>query len=111
MAPVIQKVNAQTMLNASATSAATAIQMATPATGGVPKVAPGSPVDGVLMAVSAEIAVVSGAMASVFVGKGPEVQAATTDGVMRFQNQDEQNQQLLQQVASEATSQGPIYTI
>lgn len=110
MAPVI-KVNAQTMLNASATSAATAIQMATPASGGLPKITPGSPVDGVLMAVSADVAVVSNAMATVFVGQGPRVQTATTDGVMRFQNQDEQNQQLLQQVATEATAQGPTYTV
>ncbi len=110
MAPVI-KVNAQTMLSAKATSVATAMQMAQPATAGVPKIAAGSPVDGVLMAVSADIAVVSTALASVFVGQGPKVEAATTDGVMRFQNQDEQNQQLLQQVANEATAQGPTYTL
>lgn len=110
MAPVI-KVNAETMLNAGGTSAATAIQMATPAVGGLPKITPGSPVDGVLMAVSAEDAVVSHAMTSVFVGQGPEVQTATTDGVMRFQNQDGQNQQLLRQVADEATAQGATYTV
>jgi len=94
MAPVI-KVDAQTMLNA----------------GGLPKITPGSPVDGVLMAVSAEDAVVSHALASVFVGQGPEVQTATTDGVMRFQNQDGQNQQLLRQVADEAKAQGATYTV
>ncbi|BCI84757.1 hypothetical protein MTY66_63820 (plasmid) [Mycolicibacterium sp. TY66] len=110
MAPVI-KVNAQTMLSAKATSVATAMQMAQPAAGGVPKIAPGSPVDGVLMAVSADIAVVSTALASVFVGQGPKVETATTDGVMRFQNQDEQSQQLLRQVGESATASGTVYTL
>ena len=70
-----------------------------------------APVDGVLMAVSADIAVVSTALASVFVGQGPKVETATTDGVMRFQNQDEQSQQLLRQVGESATASGTVYTL
>lgn len=110
MAPVI-KVNAQTMLNAKATSVATAMQMAQPATAGVPKIAPGSPVDGVLMAVSADIAAVSNALASVFVGQGPKVETATTDGVMRFQTTDEENRHLLREVGESATASGTVYTL
>ncbi len=110
MAPVI-KVNSQTMRSAADSSDAVLEHMATRASGGVPTVTAGSPFDGLGVAETTALEAVVTELAAVFAGQGPKVEAATIDGVLRFQSTDEQSQHLLREVGESATASGTVYTL
>lgn len=110
MAPVI-KVNSQTMRSAADSADAVVEHMATRAAGGVPTVTGESPFDALGAAEVAALEAVVTELAAAFAGRGPKVEAATIDGVLRFQSADEQSQQLLRQVGESATASGTVYTL
>lgn len=48
---------------------------------------------------------------AVFAGRGQKVEAATADGVLRFQATDEQTRELLHDVAESASAADTVYTL
>ena len=92
------KVTPSQMLQAAASAAATAEQVAAPNPGAAPIAKPGSPMDaaavGVATAIGAQVAEMAGQVA----GKGPEVQATTSSGVAQTEATDEQSAELYRAV-------------
>jgi hypothetical protein len=85
------KVTPPHMLQAAASAAATAEQVATPNPGAVPIAKPGSSMDGAAVTVAAAMATQVAQMAGQVAGQGPAVQASTSSGVAQTEATDEQN--------------------
>ena len=92
------------LLEAAASVAVTAEQVAAPHAGTVPLATPGSPADGTWAGIAAGIASESAQMAAQDMGEGPAVQATTQSGVAQLQGQDEQNAEEIGAVGQSAQS-------
>jgi len=103
--------NAPTMRSAAGSSDGLLERLAMPVAGGVPTVAAGAPADAILLASTAEIEAAAAGLAAVFAGRGQKVEAATADGVLRFQTTDEQTRELLHDVAESASAADTVYTL
>jgi hypothetical protein len=92
------KVDPSHMLQAAASAAATAEQVAVPNPGAAPIAKPGSPMDGAAVGVASAMGTQVAQMTGQVAGKGPAVQATTASGVAQTEATDEQNSELYRAV-------------
>lgn len=92
------KVNPSHMLQAAASAAATAEQVATPNPGAAPIPKTGSPMDGAAAGVAAAMGTQVAQMTGQIAEKGPAVQATTSSGAAQTEATDEQNAELYRAV-------------